>query len=517
MLSGLRTWGSSWSAKIILGTLAASMGVFWGMGDFFSGSGSLTVATVGDVRIRAQDFRAHLERYVRRAQNQIGRSLTLEEIKNARLPRVILAEMIQETLMDLEVTRLGLTVSDEAVRKAVLANPAFHNDKKEFSREKFESVLSALGLYEKVFLDLLKKEMCRSQLVNALRGLVPSPETIASLWASAQTQKRYGGMVVVAANALPADQKPTQKELVTFYEQEKERFRIAEKRGFSLGVLDVRQIEKGIQVPESDVQKSLAQKGGPSSDGAQAEALASLLRKKARVQAHELAQQMEDDLASGASLKDVSQKYGVTFQEVPPSAPSEIQLKGGDRLQEDVRRKIFELKQEGETSVERFNDGTYAVLRLNKILPSRIPPLSEIPELVQQVCAREKKVEKAFELAQQKLTNLRLGKIADKTLKALPAVSLGKKDAPVGVPPEVQTALLELSPGASRLVQSAKRGEAYVVKLFRVEDRKQKPTAKLTDDVHQMLQEDVIQAYVGARQSIVHIKINKEALAAVVG
>ncbi len=145
----------------------------------------------------------------------------------------------------------------------------------------------------------------------------------------------------------------------------------------------------------------------------------------------------QSGIAQTLIVQSLSQKYKLGSQTFDPQEKN-ARIKANPRVLEAV----FNLTKEGETVVVHFGEsspGHYAVVRLDKILSSHIPPFGEISDKVKKIWIQKAQAKKAVALGKQKLEEIRLGQIKDSTFRVLPGVSLSSKQAPAGVPEEVQT------------------------------------------------------------------------------
>lgn len=74
MLNRMRKGSGGWLAKILLGMLILSFGV-WGIGDIFRSSGSSVVAEVGKVKIEANDYARAYQGELRQQSQRFGRTI----------------------------------------------------------------------------------------------------------------------------------------------------------------------------------------------------------------------------------------------------------------------------------------------------------------------------------------------------------------------------------------------------------------------------------------------------------
>ena len=123
MTTSIGKLSKSFFVKLLVGIIILPF-VFWGMGDVFRGGNQNVVATVDFNKISTQEFVKYINRL----------NLNEEQVKNLSktdLGEQILSDYIGKKVMSLEIEKLGVVVSDNALRDII------KNDKKFFKDNKF--------------------------------------------------------------------------------------------------------------------------------------------------------------------------------------------------------------------------------------------------------------------------------------------------------------------------------------------------------------------------------------------
>src|SRR5260221_3814998 len=95
MMESLRNAAKNWVAKVLLGLLAVSFGV-WGIQDVFRGYHAAALATVGDVEISSNEFDRAFNRQLQLYAKQTGQNLTPDEARKLGIDRQVLDGLIQQ-------------------------------------------------------------------------------------------------------------------------------------------------------------------------------------------------------------------------------------------------------------------------------------------------------------------------------------------------------------------------------------------------------------------------------------
>ena len=109
---------------VVMGLIIVSF-VIWGVGDMLRGFTTSTVASVGGIKISAQEYRVAYDRAIQQYQRRFRRPLTNEEARQIGLDRSILQQLLNEAAVDDETRKLGLDISDDALRADHHLEPEF--------------------------------------------------------------------------------------------------------------------------------------------------------------------------------------------------------------------------------------------------------------------------------------------------------------------------------------------------------------------------------------------------------
>ena len=94
MMESMRNAAKSWVAKLLIGLLAVSFGV-WGIADVFRNGGGTTLAHVGSAEISGQEFSQAFNQYLQNLTRQTGQGSTPEEARKLGVDRAVLNDLIQ--------------------------------------------------------------------------------------------------------------------------------------------------------------------------------------------------------------------------------------------------------------------------------------------------------------------------------------------------------------------------------------------------------------------------------------
>lgn len=231
MLQSLRKGAGSWVAKGLMLLLVLSFGL-WGVGDYVLGGGAnRNVATVGDIKITQPEFADAVRRDIQRMQQRFGGTFDAEMAKRFGVVDSTLNTLVDRALIDQEARRLGIRVTNDAVRSDITSSPAFRNSLGQFDRLAFEGFLRNSGYSEGNFVTLLRRELAREQLVGSLTaGADTAPAAMVDALYRYRQEKRVAEFIVLRDDAQPAPAEPTEEQLVAFHKDNAPSFTAPELR-----------------------------------------------------------------------------------------------------------------------------------------------------------------------------------------------------------------------------------------------------------------------------------------------
>ena len=147
MLAFIRSKVASIFAKILFFLLIASFAV-WGVGDIFRGgqySVDSPVGEVGDLPIGWAALDREFMREINRMRRYLGNDLDRERARQFGLLDRAFDALVVRALFRLEKDQLGMAVSEDQVRRLILADPSFRDELGAFSQQRFQFVLQQLA------------------------------------------------------------------------------------------------------------------------------------------------------------------------------------------------------------------------------------------------------------------------------------------------------------------------------------------------------------------------------------
>ncbi len=255
MLDKLREGAQGKVAKVILGLIILSFALA-GVGSYLNGPARTAPATVNGNDISApalenayRNERARMESQMGEAFNQLAANP--DYMKQFR--RGVLDRLIDQALIDDKARSLGLRVSDEQIKQAIVAMPEFAENGK-FSNDRYLQLIRRAGMTPEMFRDSLRQDMVRQQLMGAVLGSEFSLKGEAEQLDRLYNQTRDLRLIRLAASAYVDGIEVSDAEVEQFYKANSARFMNDETVKVDYLLLDAANLGKNIKVTEQDAQ-----------------------------------------------------------------------------------------------------------------------------------------------------------------------------------------------------------------------------------------------------------------------
>lgn len=251
MLDRMRSGAKSWMAKVLMGLLVLSFGV-WGIADVFTFRASSSLATVGDQEISGIEFAESYRNWLQNYQQQTGQTITQEQSRILGLDRAYLNDMIRTAALDGEASKMKLAISDAQIVDIVRANPVFQNSQGVFDRARFVDILRQNGLTEAGYIASERQRFLRSAVADAAVANFTPPNTLKEAVYRHRNEQRDARYFVLR----PQDQDvpaPTEQDLKTFWEKNSAQFTAPEYRVIAVIKADPQDLAPMIKLSDADL------------------------------------------------------------------------------------------------------------------------------------------------------------------------------------------------------------------------------------------------------------------------
>jgi peptidyl-prolyl cis-trans isomerase D len=266
------------------------------------------VAKVGDQTITVSDIRQQLSQI--RQRNQIPPML------EPYYEQQILRSLLAQKEMEYEAQRLGITVSNDEIADRIrqILPAAFNNDVPIPPDQYSTLVQSRTGMTVSQFEDAIRQSMLTEKFQKLVTdGISIGPAELQEEFVY-RNQKVKLDYAYIKPEDLAAKINPDDAEIKTFYEKNKSRYQVPEKRIVRYAVVDLNQIRQNIQVTDDQLKAQYQQNISAYQvpDRVHVEHILLTTVGKPDAEVEEIRKKADDILAQakkGSNFEDLAKKY----------------------------------------------------------------------------------------------------------------------------------------------------------------------------------------------------------------
>jgi peptidyl-prolyl cis-trans isomerase D len=377
MLDALRRGSTGMVAKALFAILVISFAI-WGIGPVFRNFGRGALAKVGPHEIRVEDFQRSLQNELRAISRQTGRHITPEQARAAGIDQRVLAQLMAWAAVETHADQLDLALSDKALINGLKDDPAFKDPNGNFSRIAFENVLQNMGLSERGFLALRRRDELREQVTGALINGVAIPDSLVDLVNSWRNEKRVAQFFVIDADKAVKVPEPDDAKLRETYEANKGEFTSPEYRKLGVLVLSVDDLKTKMDVTDAEIATKYEESKESYNTPERRRLQQLAFKDKAAAEAAKTA------LAGGKSFGDLAKELGAKDSDI------DLGLVSKDRLIDPkIADVAFSLPKDG---ISGPIEGRFAtvLVRVSAIEPAVTRTLADVKDQVRDAIAKSK-------------------------------------------------------------------------------------------------------------------------------
>lgn len=391
MIQGFSNFSKGWGAKIILALLTLSMIVVWGLGGFLNTNvyGQKPAIEVGSDAVSMSElmnaFNAEKDRLTRMMG---GRYLSNKEALELGLLDQVVQQQIMERVQNQLFEELGLTASNEAVRKYVERHPAFADAVGNFDKNMFYAYLSQMQMNETMLAQKLQKELAAQHLANTIQELGYSPDLLTKLAYQYQNEKRDVEFAVIRPEDLIITEKPSTEKLREYYDAYADELMQPEIRSLSVVVLTPEMMTERVVVSDEEIDSMFAEKKAQFTIPEKRQLL------QMRVDFEEKARELMQGLTASNFEQTAIQKVGQTKEQTNFGEAT----KAG--VLEELAEPIFTAKKGSIVGPIESSLGWHIFL-VQDITPAVVPDDKEIRADIKKQLANDKVYDAMYDLSRQ--------------------------------------------------------------------------------------------------------------------
>ena len=236
MLQEIKERAQGWVAWAIVILITIPFAL-WGIQSYLGVGGEPVVAKVDGTKITDRELNQNVQRSRMQLRERLGGAYDPALFETGQLREQVLERMIRDTVLLDASYGMGMRVSDQAVRAAILAEPAFQRDGA-FDKATYERVLQLQGLSPMAYEERLRSGLLSTQLARAVTesGFTTDAELAAAT--RLLRQKRDIAYLVLPQSSFTPETEPDAAQIQAYYDAHRGQFETPERVKLSYIVLD---------------------------------------------------------------------------------------------------------------------------------------------------------------------------------------------------------------------------------------------------------------------------------------
>ncbi|GAC20912.1 SurA N-terminal domain-containing protein [Paraglaciecola arctica] len=472
--------------------------VFAGVGSYINSSASSAAATVNGEEIGIDELERAYQNERSRMESQFGEAFATLASDAAYLQNFrqgILDRLISEKLLDQAAQELGLRVSDQQIKSAIVGMQEFQVDGK-FDNDRYLAILRQAGFQTNNFRDYMRVDMVRRQLSQSLIATEFALTSEAKTAHLMQQQTRDIHYVNVPAAKFIDQVKVTDDEILAYYQSNISQFDTEQKVSLSYVELELEDLLPTIKVNEEELTEFYQQNLGDYRTDEERQA------------AHILFESSEQDETIAAEAEEVLAKIqaGEDFSELAKTFSSDTfsAENGGDLgwfgkgiMDPAFENAAFSLVNKGDVSAVVKSEFGYHIIKLTDVKPEQVTAFENVKEEITNKVKTFKAEERFYEIS-QRISEVafevpdNLDEVADIAAKAISTTALFSRN---NAPEVVSNPNVLASAFSAELIEDGVNSEVIelgsnhimVVRIAKQEPERTKAMEEVKDQIQQTL------------------------------
>ncbi|MFT6988050.1 MAG: peptidyl-prolyl cis-trans isomerase D [Paraglaciecola sp.] len=376
--------------------------VFAGVGSYINSSASGAAATVNGEEIGLNELERAYQNERARMESQFGEAFATLASDTGYLQNFrqgILDRLIGEKLLDQAAQELGLRVSDEQIKSAIVGMQEFQLNGK-FDNDRYLAILRQAGFQTNNFRDYMRVDMVRRQLSQSLMGTEFALTSEAKTAHLMQQQTRDIRYVNVPAAKFLEQVNISDDEILTYYQSNISQFDTEQKVSLSYVELKLEDLLPTIEVNEDELAEYYQQNN------------MDYRTEEERQTAHILFESAELDETIAAKADEVLAKIqaGEDFAELAKTFSSDTfsAENGGDlgwfdkdSMDPALKDAAFSLASKGDVSAVIKSEFGYHIIKLTDIKPEQVTAFETVKEEITNKVKTFKAEELFYEISER--------------------------------------------------------------------------------------------------------------------
>jgi peptidyl-prolyl cis-trans isomerase D len=220
--------------------------------DSLAGGGGSAVAKVDGEKITTEQTQDQAQRQLRQLQ-QRQPGLDMAGFLRGGALEEIVTQLVTMTVRTVFGRDQGLAAPKALVDRQILAVPAFQNLAGQFDEAAFRAALQQEGISERQLRADIEKQLIERQLMLPVAASAYVPEGLSFQYASLWLEGRTGTLGQVPVSAMGGGIEPTEADIVKFYQTNRARYTIPERRALRYAVFGTEHVAAQAKATDAEI------------------------------------------------------------------------------------------------------------------------------------------------------------------------------------------------------------------------------------------------------------------------
>ncbi len=251
MLQTIREQAQGWIAWVIVILISVPFAL-WGIQEYLGVGSAAIKVSVNDREISEREFDNSYRQFREELRLRMGKSYRPDLVDDKLLRKEVLESIIKSELIHQQAIGLGMRTSDDMLRELIKNSPTFQVGGI-FNQAAYENAARRQGLTTDGYELQMRRLLASDQLIRAVSGseIITQAELEESI--RLVDQKRKMNYLVISADDYLAKTEINQKEIESYYNDNKQSFMSPERVKLEYLELDIKNIAETVKVDEADL------------------------------------------------------------------------------------------------------------------------------------------------------------------------------------------------------------------------------------------------------------------------
>ena len=253
MLSALRKRSGGIVVKSLLILLIISFGA-WGIQDWLNPaiSGN-AVVTIGEEEIGPVEINRRVSQEMNRLRPLFGGQLTQKQALNFGIIDGIIAEEVDQALLDQGARALGVSISDDMISQDIRTQANFKGLAGNFDRDRFNQILVSNGLTESGYVNIVRRSLAGQQYKDSFQSGARAPQVMVDAVYRYRNEKRVVEVALIKDSFFTDVGEPDASQIEAFHTANAKQFTAPEYRKTTYLSLEAKDLVSEIAVSEEEI------------------------------------------------------------------------------------------------------------------------------------------------------------------------------------------------------------------------------------------------------------------------